>query len=90
MLKLTLLKNSVCNFHKDEEGMETLQVVMIIALAAIAGVAVYQFGSQAKNWCQERIDALFKNTDYGVSGSASGGGGGDDIGMCFPEDNPDG
>ena len=66
MSKLTQLKNAVSKFHNDEEGMETLQVVLIVALAAIAGVAVYQFGSQAKNWCQERVKALFDKTDYKV------------------------
>ena len=66
MSKLTQLKNSVCKFHNNEDGMETLQVVLIVALAAIAGVAVYQFGSQAKTWCQERVTDIIGKKDYQV------------------------
>ena len=73
MSKLIQFKNAVSKFHNDEEGMETLQVVLIVALAAIAGVAVYQFGGQATDWCQKRISALFSNDDYGISDKSSGG-----------------
>jgi len=69
MSKLTQLKNAVCKFHKDEEGMETLQVVLIVALAAIAGVAVYQFGGRAVKWCGEQIGNLIDSSpEYDTNG----------------------
>ena len=63
---ISQLNNSVRKFHNDEEGFEVLQVVLIVALAAIAGVAVYNFGGQAKDWCQAQIDTLFGKTDFDV------------------------
>jgi len=62
MSKLTQLKNAVCKFHKDEEGANTLEVVLIIALAAIVGVAIYQFGSKVVEWCGKKIKTLFDNS----------------------------
>ena len=62
MSKLTQLKNAVSKFHNNEEGMETLQVVLIVALAAIAGVAVYQFGGEAVKWCNKQLGILFDDS----------------------------
>ena len=36
MTKLTQLKKSICKFHNDERGLEALQTVMILAIAAVA------------------------------------------------------
>ena len=55
MSKLTQLKNAVCKFHKDEEGANTLEVVLILALAAIAGIAIYKFGGEAVTWCGKQL-----------------------------------
>jgi len=41
------LLRKIQRFHQNEFGMETLQVVLIIALAAIAAVAIYKFGGIA-------------------------------------------
>jgi len=73
MSKLTTqFKNAVSKFHNDEEGMETLQVVLIVALAAIAGVAVYQFGGQASKWTKDQLGRLFGAEGYGSGGSGAG------------------
>lgn len=36
MSKLTQLKQSINKFHSDERGLEALQTVMILAIAAVA------------------------------------------------------
>ena len=82
MPNLAQLKNAICKFHNNEAGMETLQVVLIIALAAIAGVAVYQFGSQAKEWCQERLKEIFRKTNYQVPDTAASGA---EDNVCYPD-----
>ena len=37
-------------FHNDEEGLETLQVVMILAVAAVALIVVKNKWTTIKNW----------------------------------------
>jgi Flp pilus assembly pilin Flp len=37
-------------FHNDEDGLETIQVVMIVAVAAIVLIALIKFWDQIKNW----------------------------------------
>ena len=54
------LLRKIQRFHQNESGMETLQVVLIIALAAIAGVAIYQFGGRAVKFMYE----CFYGPDY--------------------------
>ena len=43
----TNLTNLVRKFHSDEEGLEALQVVMIVAIAGMIMVAASTVGSQA-------------------------------------------
>ena len=40
-------------FHQNETGLETLQVILILALGAIIAVAIYQFGGQAVDFLWE-------------------------------------
>jgi hypothetical protein len=44
------------SFHEDEDGLETLQVVMIIAVAAIALIAVKTFWEDIKEWAEKMIE----------------------------------
>ncbi|MCU0703148.1 MAG: hypothetical protein MUF18_04065 [Fimbriiglobus sp.] len=37
-------------FHRDDRGLEALQVVMIIAIAALVLALVKLFWSDVKNW----------------------------------------
>ena len=39
-------------FHDDEGGMETMQIVMIIAVAAIVLLTVRSFWDEIKGWAQ--------------------------------------
>ena len=45
-------------FHRNEDGMETLSVVLIIALAAVVGVAIYQFGALAVQFACDCLDGF--------------------------------
>ena len=37
-------------FHDDEEGMETIQVVMLLGLAAVVAVLIFAFWKDIKEW----------------------------------------
>jgi hypothetical protein len=54
----TNLNNLVKKFHSDEEGLEALQVVMIIAIAGMIMVACSTVGSQAVSWMMEKWKTL--------------------------------
>ncbi len=54
----TNLNNLIRKFHSNEEGLEALQVVMIIAIAGMIMVAASTVGSQAVEWMGEKWEAL--------------------------------
>jgi Flp pilus assembly pilin Flp len=37
-------------FHEDEDGMETIQVVMLIAIAAVVLIVLKAFWGEIKTW----------------------------------------
>jgi hypothetical protein len=45
------LLQTVAAFDADEDGIETLQVVMIVAIAAIVLIAVMTVGQDIFDWC---------------------------------------
>lgn len=47
-------------FHRDESGMETLQVVMIIAVAAIIVAFAQSFWPKIKTWFRESVDQVLR------------------------------
>ncbi len=55
---MSTLKNAVAKFHNNEEGLEALQIVMIIAIAGMIMVAASTVGSQAVEWMGEKWNAL--------------------------------
>ena len=57
---LTKITNSVRKFHSDEEGLEALQVVMIIAIAAIVMIACATLGKTAVAWMKKQWQAMQK------------------------------
>ena len=64
----TKLINSVRKFHSDEEGLEALQVVMIIAIAAMVMIACAAVGKAANKWMGTQATTLFGDeTKKGVS-----------------------
>lgn len=61
--------NAVRKFNSDESGMETMQVVMILAIAAIVGVAVYAIGKNVVKWGDESVtNVIDSSSEYEVSG----------------------
>jgi Flp pilus assembly pilin Flp len=66
----TKLINTIRKFHRDEEGLEALQVVMIIAIAAMVMIACATLGQKAVTWMNGQWSTL-----QGTSITADGGGG---------------
>jgi hypothetical protein len=58
MKMTTKVTNLLRTFHSDEEGLEALQIVMIIAIAGMIMVAASTVGSQAVKWMGEKWTAL--------------------------------
>jgi len=70
----TKIFNSVRKFHSDEEGLEALQVVMIIAIAAMVMIAASTVGKAAVTWMKGKWSSL-QGQDL-TGGGAGGAGGG--------------
>ena len=68
----TKLTNSIRKFHSDEEGLEALQVVMIIAIAAMIMIACATIGKTAVTWMQGKWGQL-QGIDPSGGGGAPGG-----------------
>lgn len=63
--------NAIRKFNNNESGMETMQVVMILALAAIVGVAVYKLGTNVVKWGDDSVNDVIKDSkEYTVSTSS--------------------
>lgn len=43
-------------FHADQRGSSTIQIVMILAIAAIVGVALYLFGERLVQFSGDTIE----------------------------------
>ncbi len=54
----TKLVNAIRKFHRNEEGLEALQVVMIIAIAAMVMVACATLGQKAVTWMNQHWTSL--------------------------------
>jgi len=50
MTKLVSFSRAIRGFHEDEEGLEALQVVMIIAIAAVILLFIRMYWRQISNW----------------------------------------
>ena len=55
---ITKFTSSIRKFHSDEEGLEALQVVMIIAVGALVMIACATLGKAAVAWMQAKWDDL--------------------------------
>ena len=47
-------------FHRDERGMETLQVVMVTAVAAIIVAFMQRFWPRVKAWFLESVNQVLR------------------------------
>ena len=61
--------NSLRKFHSDEEGLEALQVVMIIAIAAMVMIAVATVGKSANKWMGSNTSKLMQQNLDSSQGS---------------------
>lgn len=52
------MKKFLKRFHKDERGLEALQVVMIIAVAALILALVKLFWGSVKTWFTDLTDPI--------------------------------
>jgi Flp pilus assembly pilin Flp len=50
--------NAFRKFHSDEEGLEALQVVMIIAIAGMVMVAAATLGQEVVTWMKDKWSSL--------------------------------
>ncbi|HEX3599336.1 MAG TPA: hypothetical protein VHU84_04300, partial [Lacipirellulaceae bacterium] len=66
---ITKFTNSIRKFHSDEEGLEALQVVMIIAIAAMVMIACATIGKAAVTWMGEKWKTLKGNDLSQVEGA---------------------
>jgi hypothetical protein len=71
----TKLTNAIRKFHSNEEGLEALQVVMIIAIAAMIMIACTTVGKAAVTWMTTNWGKL-QGEDLTGGGGAGGAGGG--------------
>ncbi len=51
-MKTSNLMNVARQFNNDEDGIEALQVVMIVAIAAIVLIAVMTVGQEVMTWAK--------------------------------------
>ena len=58
---LTEAKEALTKFHEDEDGLEALQIVMILAIAAIILIFVKTQWGTIKSWA---TDLLKQITDF--------------------------
>ncbi len=56
--QVTALVNKVSNFEQDEDGIESIQVVMILAFGAVVMVAAWAFWDQIKGWATGLIGQI--------------------------------
>jgi Flp pilus assembly pilin Flp len=64
--------NSVRAFHEDEDGMEALQVVMILAIGAIILMIFKLLWPSVGTWVKSKV--LGVTTDSSINNSDLGGG----------------
>ena len=72
----TNVSNLVRKFHNDEEGLESLQVVMIIAIAAMIMIAAATVGKSGVDWMTSQTDNLVGKdlaSFTGTGGDPTGG-----------------
>jgi Flp pilus assembly pilin Flp len=51
-------RQALATFHQDEDGIEALQVVMIVAIAAIVLIGFMTVGQEVFSWMREKWNEL--------------------------------
>ena len=60
MMAIQKLKQKLSKFHRDEAGLEALQVVMIIAIAALILIAIRNKWPEIRDWMNEQLDGIME------------------------------
>lgn len=58
MSKLAVLRRGLSRIHRDERGLEALQVVMIIAVAAIVMLLVKNNYETIRDWMEDLVGQI--------------------------------
>ena len=58
MSQIAALKQSIRRFHDNEAGLEALQVVMIVAIAAVCLIIVNNFWEDIRAWFNGMMEAV--------------------------------
>ena len=51
-------RNLIEVFHNDEDGIEAVQVIMIVAIAAIILIAIMTVGQEVMDWMKQKWSDL--------------------------------
>lgn len=54
--KNSAIKNRICRFHEEEDGIEAIQVVIILAIAAVALLVIKSKWETIKSFFSENTD----------------------------------
>jgi hypothetical protein len=58
MKVMSMFRNRMASFHKEEKGMETLQVVLIIAVAAVILAIFVRLWPEIRDWAEQVIEDI--------------------------------
>ena len=53
-------RSRIIQFHREEEGIEAAQVVMILAIAAVALLVIKSAWPTIRDWFKDTIDELMR------------------------------
>lgn len=67
--RLSAVKNGVVKFHRNEKGLEALQVILIVAIAAIILALLKLYWKDVKTWFKTMVENVI-----GESGNDEWGG----------------
>jgi len=63
MFGIRKLTKGIKNLHNDEDGMETLQVVMIVGIGAVILIVLIAFWKEIKTWTKEKMGKVTSDAD---------------------------
>lgn len=55
-----MTRKQLIQFHQDEDGIEAAQVVMILAIAAVALLVIKSAWPTIRDWFKDTIDELMR------------------------------
>ena len=68
---MTQIRRRMARFNKNQKGLETLQVVLIIAVAAVILALVVNQWPAIRDWANEALDYISEDSDIGTGSSGN-------------------